>query len=76
MDKEAREYKKALEELVFHVETSLISLDKLMKEPPSFERGQKLAKIRNYLDTGNDVAMHFGLSWDWKKMAKFKKKLG
>ena len=75
MDKEARKYKKALEELTGKVEQALIALDKLMKGPPSFDRGQKLAGIRNFLDGANDCAMHFGLGWGFKKMDNIKKKL-
>ena len=75
MDKEARKYKKALETLTAEVEQSLVALDKLMKGPPSFTRGQNLAKIRDYLDMANDIAMHFGLGWGFKKMENFKKRL-
>ncbi len=75
MNKEARKYKKALEELTDKIEQSLIALDGLMKGPPSLTRGKNLAKIRNYLDMANDAAMHFGLGWSFKKIENFKKRL-
>lgn len=74
MDKEARKYKTALEELAGKTIIALEALDNEMEKPPSNGRGRRLATIRNFLDMANDSAMHFGLGWGFKKIENFKKK--
>lgn len=63
-----------LRELVATVEVAIKALDAEMKLPPSHERGQRIAKICNYLELNKDAARRFGLAPP--KKAKRKKKSG
>ena len=76
MDKEARKYKKKLEELTRKVILVLAEFDVEMKKVNSPKHGERLANIMNTLDYSNVYAMHFGLGWGFKKIANFKDKLG
>jgi len=61
-------YKKALKELTEAIIKFNIALDKVMKEPSSYERGKKIAKIQNFLDRENQTAMHFVLGYSFRKI--------
>ncbi len=75
MDKEAIKYKKALEKLTEKVERVISGIDTTMKEPSSVKRGEKIAIVANYLAMANDIAMHSGLGWGFKKIENFKKRI-
>jgi predicted transcriptional regulator len=72
VDAEARKYKKALEGLTTSVMRHLALLDKVMKEPESSERGQKVAKLCNALDMANDQVRYSVLGVDFRKDNKDK----
>lgn len=69
-NKTATEYKKALKDLTTSVIWYQDVLDKIMKEPSSFERGKKIAKAANWLTIQNQSAMHFTLDYSFKKIHK------
>lgn len=75
MNKESRKYKRGLSDLTIAVCRAIKRFDEVSKEPPSDQRGKKLAKIMNALDLANDMAMHFPLGWQFKKIENFKKKI-
>jgi hypothetical protein len=62
--REAKKYRKALEELTASVWGYLSQVDLLMKQPDSHERGKKLASLSNQLELANDRARHFTLGID------------
>jgi hypothetical protein len=61
IDKTANHYKRHLTTLSRYVSAVLDQIDLAMKEPPSVERGKKIAAILNELEMANDSAWHFGL---------------
>ncbi len=75
MDKVAREYSRALLELSKAVTVSLESLDRVMAKPNSTARDKNLSKVANFLDLANDIAMHNGLGWGFRKIENTKKKI-
>ena len=72
MDAEARKLKKALTELTTAVMRHLAVMDKVMKEPDSKERGEKIALICNALDMANDSVRYSVLGVDFRKDNKDK----
>jgi len=68
--REAKKKKKALKQLSGCVSSFLVSLDTLMNEPESYERGRKFARIANTLDRANDEARYFELGVDHRKDEK------
>lgn len=71
--REERQYKKYLVELTNAVSAYLNEHDKLMKQPPTPERGRKIAELSNKLEMSNDAALHFGLDLSFDKIAARKK---
>lgn len=67
-------YKKNLIYLTEKIALHIALLDKLMTEPASVARGQKLGQISNNLDIANDEVMHFELTYGWSKIRRIKKK--
>lgn len=67
MDKQAREYKKHLTNLVKAAELYITRLDKVMKHPIGHMRGQGIARLTNDLNMAKDLAKHFGLGISLKK---------
>lgn len=65
--------KRSLVELTKKVCRALAVLDVTMKLPSAIDRGKKIAEIANFLDMANDVAMHFGLGYGFKKIGNIKK---
>ena len=59
--RELRHAKKYLRELTRAVTQALAALDAEMKKPSTNERGQRIAKISNFLELQNDLAKRFGL---------------
>lgn len=64
--------KKYLKSLTQSVIKFLTALDTEMKNPSSYERGAKIAKLANSLEIENDSAMHFGLDLSFDKIKKMK----
>lgn len=80
MDKEARQYHKALKDLSLSCTAFLRQLDQVMKEPESSKRGELIAKLSNALEYANDRARYFSLGVDYrtdkgKGSAKYQKEL-
>jgi hypothetical protein len=50
------------------------ALDEEMKNPSSEKRGKRIAKIVGHLELKTDSAMHFVLSYGFKKIANTKVK--
>ena len=46
-----------------------------MEKPHSIHRDKNLAAVANYLNMANDMGMHFGLGWGFRKIENLKKKL-
>lgn len=63
--REYRRMKKYLTELTTEVRVIVEELDALMKQPSTFERGQKIGRVVTRLEFANDSARHFGL---WQKL--------
>ena len=61
-----------LKELTVKVTQALSSLDAVMKQPSTVERGRNIGRIATFLDMANDAAMHFGLGYGWKKIGNVK----
>jgi hypothetical protein len=70
LKKEVRKLTKHLITLTVVVRNTVNALDAEMKLPSSQERGQRIAKISNYLEYHNDCARHFGLGFPLKKAKK------
>jgi len=68
--REKAKYKKALKTLTEKVAVFIEAMDAVMKEPSTVERGQKIAKALNYVQSANQVAMHFTLGYSWPKIKK------
>jgi hypothetical protein len=64
--------KKYLEELTSSVIKYLNGIESIMKKPSTFDRGKAIAKANNYLEFQNDSALHFGLDYSFKKIARLK----
>ena len=69
-----KNYKKSLTTLTENVVIFLAVLDKIMKEPSSYERGKKIAKASNWLNLQNDKTMHFDLDYGFRKIGNLKNK--
>jgi len=59
--RETRELRKSLERLVKACKQVSAALDAEMAKPSDNARGQRIAKITNFLDWEKDWASHFGL---------------
>ena len=70
MDKEDRELKKSLRTLSHSCFIFLRQLDEVMKGPSTPERGQKIAKLSNYLEMANDTVRRFALDMPISAEAK------
>jgi len=70
LKRDAKKQKKSLKQLSGCVSSFLVSLDTLMKEPESFERGRKFARIANILDRVNDEVRYFELGVNYRKDKK------
>jgi len=70
MNKGATEYKKALESLTQSVLSFENALDNEMSKPSTPERGQKVARLINFLTVKNQAAMHFTLGYSFQKIKK------
>lgn len=62
-----RELNKSLKNLCLAVRLYIDTMDKIMKESSTNERGQKVAKMLNFLELEHDRAWHFGLGKSLKK---------
>ncbi|MFA6281873.1 MAG: hypothetical protein WCY05_05175 [Candidatus Omnitrophota bacterium] len=62
-----------LRDLALSVAKAIRLIDAEMKLPPSNERGKKIAAITNQLEFANDVALHLGLGYSFKKITKIKR---
>jgi hypothetical protein len=61
LQKQNREYKKALKILTRTVKSFIELLDAEMKKPSSFERGKRIASWCNAAEMTNDKIRHFTL---------------
>jgi hypothetical protein len=66
-EKEAKNYKKYLKELVLQAGVHLEEIDRIMKLSSDNERGKLIAKSCNELEFTKDRAKHFGLGLSLKK---------
>ena len=66
-------YKKELENLTKGIASFIRSMDKIMKMPSSYKRGEAIGKIIHKLEFANDSIMHFTLGWGWKKIENVKR---
>ena len=73
MEKEARKYRTALRELTRSTASFIAAMDKIMKEPSTPERGQKIAKALNWIQMQNDSALHFTLGYSWPTIKRLYK---
>lgn len=64
--REAQNLKRALKELTISVGNALNALDQIMKTTADGERGQKVAKVCNFLEIANDRARYFALHIDYR----------
>lgn len=60
-ERELRDTRRILRDLVVAVEQHIAHLDRLGKMPESVERGKMLARLTNALELGNEMARRFGL---------------
>lgn len=60
-EKQSRLMKVHLTNLTRAVRRYLELMDQVVKETPSPERGQRMARLSNALEMANDQARHFGL---------------
>ena len=68
--REAREVKKHLRNLVSVCEQAVKAIDAEMERPSTPERGKRIAAITNFLETNKDLAKRFGLNLRPKKPKK------
>ena len=66
--------KKYLIELTQHLVMAIYSLDAEMKKPSTWDRGESIAKIINFTDINNQMAMRYGLNYGWKKIENIRKR--
>lgn len=69
------EEKKYLNKLTISICCALNKFDEVMKEAESNKRGEKLAKICNFINIENDIAMHHGLDMSFRRINNRKRKL-
>lgn len=68
----ARQYKRALQELITAVRMCGQALDSLMALPEGRGRGRLIAQVANALEMANDRARYFGLGVNWRRDVKAK----
>src|SRR4051812_15856474 len=77
--RDARKFKKALDELTVAVSQHIALLDAEMDKPSDQERGRRIAKICNTLDMANDSVLHITLNQSFQSIgnrkAKFARKV-
>jgi hypothetical protein len=71
----ARQGRKYLRNLTASVSIFLSDLDAEMMRLSSPERGKRIAKLTNYLDLANDIAMHYGLNMSFGSIKNRKSQL-
>lgn len=59
--RQARNMKTTVKSLVSVIEQAVDGIDRLAKQPSTFDRGKGLAAIANYLEMAKDQAKHFAL---------------
>lgn len=69
-----KKLRKHLVELTDQVLLVLDAFEKVMKQPSTVERGQKIARILNALEQSNDQARFFGLGLDYRNDGAAKKR--
>jgi hypothetical protein len=74
VNKSAADYKRALVKLTSSVNIFIDALDREMTKPSTLERGRRIAVLSNYLNLNNDMALHFGLGYSFKKLERLKRK--
>jgi len=72
MEREARKYRKVLQDLSNAVLIYLSELDRVMKMPSNVERGKLVALLSNKLELVNDQVRYFTLGVDYRKDDKKK----
>lgn len=70
----ANKHEQGLKDLTLAVVDFLATLDAVMSEPSSPERGSKVAKLSNALNWANDSAMNFALGMSFETMNALKRK--
>lgn len=73
--RQIRDLKKHLRDLTSAVKKATTALDNVMKGPSTSERGQSIAKITNFLEMNNELALRFALGAGVKKSKFLEKKL-
>jgi len=70
LTKEERKVRKALGTLIICVRQFEVSMDELMKQPATVERGKDIAYAMNGLTLATDQALYYGLGMDFRKDRK------
>lgn len=71
--RQIRELRRNLKDLVESVGVCLGALDAEMRTPSDAKRGQRVAAICNALDLAHDRAAHFGLDMSFEAIARAKR---